>query len=161
LARGSHRLYVSVRGEQAPNPDSRVVLSSECDALGVRKANLDWRMSSIDKESVAVLVDNLSKELGRLGLGKVEPSTWLSEQETAWPNDPTVGTHPIGGYHHIGTTRMSASPSEGVVDANSQVHGVHNLFVAGSSVFPTGGWANPNFTIVAMTVRLADHLKNL
>lgn len=159
LARGSHRLYVSVRGEQAPNPDSRVVLSKTRDALGVPQADLDWRMSAIDKESVAVLTESLGKQLERLGLGTVEPSQWLATEETAWPNDPTVGTHPIGGYHHIGTTRMSGSPTTGVVDANSRVHGVDNLYVAGSSVFPTGGWANPNYTIVAMTLRLADHLK--
>jgi choline dehydrogenase-like flavoprotein len=159
LARGSHRLYVSVRGEQAPNPDSRVVLSQKRDALGVPQADLDWHMSALDKQSVAVLIENLSKEMERLGLGHIEPSEWLATEETAWPNDPTVGTHPIGGYHHIGTTRMSGSPNEGVVDENAKVHGVRNLYVAGSSIFPTEGWANPNLTIVAMTLRLGDHLK--
>jgi len=159
LARGSHRLYLSVRGEQAPNHDSRVRLSSTRDTLGMPQADLDWRMSSLDKQSVAVLVENLSDELERLGLGRVEPSEWLSTEDAAWPNDPTVGRHPIGGYHQMGTTRMSASPAEGVVDQNSRVHGVQNLYLAGSSIFPTGGWADPNLTIVAMTLRLADHLK--
>ncbi len=64
-----------------------------------------------------------------------------------------------GGFHHMGTTRMHASPREGVVDPNGRVHGVKNLYVAGSSVFPTAGFANPTLTIVALTLRLADHLK--
>ncbi len=157
--RDTHRLYITVRGEQAPNPDSRVVLSQKRDALGVPQADLDWQMSEIDKRTVSVLVDQLSKELGRLGLGEAVPSDWLASEDLAWPNDPTVGLHPIGGYHHMGTTRMSDNPREGVVDADSRVHGMQNLYIGGSSVFPTGGWANPNLTIVALTLRLADHLK--
>ena len=158
LRRDTHRLYVSVRGEQSPNPDSRVVLSEKRDALGVPRADLDWQMNALDKHSVAVLVEGLSKELARLGLGYVVPSDWLSSEETAWPNDPTFGMHPIGGYHHMGTTRMSGSPREGVVNENSRVHGVQNLYVAGSSVFPTVGAVNPTLTIVALALRLADHL---
>jgi choline dehydrogenase-like flavoprotein len=73
--------------------------------------------------------------------------------------DGTVGNHPIGGYHHMGTTRMSAHPTEGVVDADCRVHGYHNLYIAGSSVFSTSGWSNPNLTILALTLRLAEHLR--
>ena len=72
--------------------------------------------------------------------------------------DPTVGNHPVVGYHHMGTTRMSAAPANGVVNADCRVHGYQNLFVAGSSVFSTSGWANPTLTIVALSLRLADHL---
>ena len=61
--------------------------------------------------------------------------------------------------HHLGTTRMSDSPLNGVVDSNCKVHGMSNLYVAGSSVFPTGGHANPTLTLIALTLRLADHLK--
>jgi len=64
-----------------------------------------------------------------------------------------------GTAHHIGTTRMSASPSSGVVDPQCRVHGVDNLYVAGSSVFPTGGWAFPTLTIVALALRVADSLR--
>ena len=64
-----------------------------------------------------------------------------------------------GGAHHMGTTRMHDDPRQGVVDRNSKVHGVDNLYVAGSSVFPTSGAANPTLTLVALTLRLADHLK--
>jgi choline dehydrogenase-like flavoprotein len=65
------------------------------------------------------------------------------------------------GKHHMGTTRMHVDPHNGVVDANSQVHGVSNLFVAGSSVFPTYGASNPTMNLVALTLRLADHLKGV
>jgi len=58
----------------------------------------------------------------------------------------------------MGTTRAHFSPKHGVVDANLKVHGVANLYIAGSSVFPTGGASNPTFTLVALTLRLAQHL---
>jgi len=152
-------LYTVVRGEQAPNPDSRVTLTSEKDALGVPRLALDWRFSDIDKHTVRVLMSALDKEIRRLGLGHVTPSPWLQEEDAPWQIDPLISNHPIGGFHHMGTTRMSASPSEGVVDADCRVHGLGNLFVAGSSVFPTSGWANPTLTLIALTLKLADHIK--
>ncbi len=75
-----------------------------------------------------------------------------------WETDPLIGNHPIGGFHHMGTTRMADDRRAGVVNANCRVHGVENLFVAGSSVFPTSGWANPTLTILALALRLGDHL---
>ena len=72
--------------------------------------------------------------------------------------DPTVSKHPIGGYHHMGTTRMSADPRYGVVDDQCGVHNYDNLFIAGSSTFATGGWANPTLTLLALTHRLGEHL---
>ncbi|WP_031556365.1 FAD-dependent oxidoreductase [Parvularcula oceani] len=155
---GLRDLALVVRAEQAPNPDSRVVLTKERDALGLPRLALDWRMSPIDRDSVAALVRGLGAELGRLGTGRVEPAAWLSEEDAGWQTDPLISAHPIGGYHHMGTTRMSASPREGVVDADSRVHGIGNLYVAGSSVFPTSGWANPTLTIVALALRAAEHL---
>jgi choline dehydrogenase-like flavoprotein len=67
----------------------------------------------------------------------------------------------IGGKHHMGTTRMHRDAAQGVVDPDALVHGTSNLFIAGSSVFPGGGFANPTLTIVALAIRLADHLKQL
>ena len=151
-------LYLIVRGEQAPNPDSRVRLSSERDALGNLRADLDWRLCEADKHSARVFVETFDAELRRLDLGSAEPSEWLASPGPQWPVDPTVGNHPIGGYHHLGTTRMSADPKEGVVTADCKVFGYDNLFVAGSSVFSTSGWANPTLTIAALSLRLADHL---
>jgi choline dehydrogenase-like flavoprotein len=156
---GKSGLYLIIRGEQAPNAQSRVRLSSERDTLGYPRADLDWQLSPADKHSARVFVATFDAELKRLGLGSVEPADWLASPDTQWPVDPTVGNHPIAGYHQMGTTRMSDHPSEGVVTADCNVFGYHNLFIAGSSVFSTSGWANPTLTLVALALRLADHLE--
>ena len=153
---GGVEVALLVRGEQAPNPDSRVTLSGERDSTGVRRVKLDWRLSEIDVRSVAVLVEALGRELARLGLGKVEPADWLASGR--WKTDPLVSSHPIGGYHHMGTTRMGTDPRASVTDADGRVHGLANLWVAGSSLFPTGGWANPTLTIVALALRSAERI---
>jgi choline dehydrogenase-like flavoprotein len=155
------RLYVIARGEQAPNPDSRVVLSDRRDALGCRRADLNWRMSALDKHSVRELARSIGREFTRLRLGRVSSMDWLEDASTDWPVDPTVGNHPIAGYHHMGTTRMSTSPRKGVVDANCTVHGMTNLHIAGASVFTTGGWANPTLTLLALARRLSQHIERL
>lgn len=159
LRAGLRKVYLLVRAEQAPNPDSRVTLSGTCDALGMPRVALDWRLSSLDKDSVARNVQVLDGELRRLGLGHVEASEWLRDGRLEWPVDLTISNHHIGGFHHMGTTRMGSDPATSVVDADCRVHGYHNLFVAGSSVFPTSGWANPTLTIMALSLRLAAHLR--
>ena len=155
---GKSGLYLIVRGEQAPNPESRVLLSHQRDALGSLRADLDWQLLDADKHSARVFVATFDAELQRLGLGSVEAAEWLSDPGRQWPVDPTVGNHPIAGYHQMGTTRMSADPEAGVVTADCNVFGYDNLYVAGSSVFSTSGWANPTLTLVALALRLADHL---
>lgn len=151
-------LAAIVRAEQAPNPSSRIMLSPEKDELGMPRAKLSWQLTALDKHTVSVLADVLGRELERLGVGRMPKSEWLENESLQWPFDKTVGNHPIGGYHHIGTTRMSAHAASGVVDPDCRIHGYRNLYVAGSSVFPTAGWANPNLTIVALALRLADRL---
>lgn len=155
---GMRDLSLSIRAEQAPNPMSRVRLTDQTDALGMPRVALDWRTSRLDVDSVRGLVEALGREFARLGLGRVETADWLSDPEALWQSDPLISTHPFGGFHHMGTTRMSASPRDGVTDAQGRVHGVPNLYVAGSSLFPTSGWANPTLTIVALALRSADHL---
>jgi choline dehydrogenase-like flavoprotein len=155
------QLYVIARAEQAPNPESRVILSEQRDELGCRRADLDWRLSALDKHSVRELAASLGREFDRLQLGRVTAMDWLHDDSSTWPVDPTIGNHPIGGYHHMGTTRMSATPAHGVVDANCTVHGMANLHIAGSSVFTTGGWANPTLTLLALAHRLAHHIDGL
>lgn len=156
---GGKGLYAVLRAEQAPNPDSRITLSDQRDALGVPRARLDWRLGEIDRRSARVLVETLGAELDRLGVGRVIPEPWLVAGEGPhWVFDPGIGNHPIGGYHHMGTTRMSAGPADGVVDRHCRVHGVANLHIAGSSVFATAGWANPTLPIIAFAQRLAARL---
>lgn len=155
---GKVELALVVRAEQAPNPDSRVLLSEDRDPLGVPRVRLDWRTCELDVHSVRGLVSVLDSELRRLRLGRVEAADWLMDGSSEWRTDPLVSMHPIGGYHHMGTTRMSDSPRSGVVDRDGRVHGIGNLYVAGSSLFPTGGWANPTVTIVALALRTADRI---
>ncbi|WP_337658408.1 GMC family oxidoreductase [Sphingorhabdus sp. Alg231-15] len=151
-------LSAIIRAEQAPNPQSRVILAKETDALGMPLAELDWRFSALDKRSVKIMMQSFAEELERLKIGRFDPAPWLDDAATLWTTDPLISAHAKGGYHHMGTTRMSASPRDGVVDATCRVHGLGNLYVAGSSVFVTSGWANPTLGIMALSLRLADHL---
>jgi choline dehydrogenase-like flavoprotein len=141
------------RIEQAPNRDSRVVLADERDALGVRRARLDWRMTPLDRHSTRRTLEIVAAEIGRAGLGRVRIT--FEEGGDSWPEDIE------GGRHHTGTTRMSDDPRRGVVDPNLRVHGIDNLYVGGSSVFPTCGRGTPTFTLVALALRLAEHLKGV
>jgi choline dehydrogenase-like flavoprotein len=136
--------------EQAPNPDSRVSLSTQHDALDLAKIKLDWRLTEQDRLSFYTHLQSLALEFGALGIGRLRE---MVADQREWPQP--VG----GGSHHMGTTRMSDNPLRGVVDRNCKVHAVDNLYVAGSSVFPTSGASNPTLTLVALTLRLADHLK--
>ena len=156
---GSKRgLYAVIRAEQAPNAASRVVLSDRTDRFGLPFANLDWQFTDLDKQSVKALMLTLKSEYERLGWGDVRLAEWLDDVSKSWSFDPLISSHPIGGYHHMGGTRMSNDASTGVVDANCRLFESPNLYIASSSVFPTSGWANPTLTIIALAERLADHL---
>jgi len=148
-AGGTYYGEVNFVAEQSPNPDSRVTLADEKDALGSPRARLDWCLSEADAASMAVTLDLFAREIGVLGLGRVK---LYFEAARPWRG---VGW----AHHHMGTTRMHRDPRRGVVDADAKVHGVANLYVAGSSVFPTSGSNNPTLTLVALALRLADHLK--
>jgi choline dehydrogenase-like flavoprotein len=137
--------------EQAPNPDSRIVLDDGIDALGQRRARVDWRLTPLDWHTYRTSARIFGDELARVSGGRFVLEPWLADA-----GNTVADVH--GTSHHIGTTRMDADPRKGVVDTDARVHGVDNLYVAGSSVFPTGGWAFPTFTIVAMSLRLAEHL---
>jgi choline dehydrogenase-like flavoprotein len=138
-------LQVLINLEQRPHPDNRVVLASARDAFGVPTAELHWRWRDEEQATLRRLRSYLADRLSATGLGRVE----VSNESVPDPN----------AHHHAGTTRISLDPRQGVVDADCRVHGTDNLYVAGSSVFPTAGFANPTLTIVALAVRLADHLE--
>jgi choline dehydrogenase-like flavoprotein len=146
--------HLLTRQEQAPNPASRVTLAPERDALGMPRVRLDWRLTDLDRQSFRAFYEVLGREMGRAGIGRMQMRDWVQERaDAAWPS--SLG----GGWHHMGTTRMHGDPRQGVVDADCRVHGVGNLYVAGAAVFPTAGCANPTLTLVALTLRLSDHLK--
>jgi choline dehydrogenase-like flavoprotein len=146
------RYVVKNAMEQAPNPESRIVLSVDKDRLGCPRVALHWRLTALDKRTAHRAHEILGEEVARVGIGSFRSALGL-------PNDPWPATL-RGARHHMGTTRMHPSPRRGVVDANCQVHGIANLYVAGSSVFPTSGSANPTLTIVALALRLAEHVKH-
>ena len=138
--------------ELTPNPERRVLLTDERDALGMPRLSLRMRASDGDFLQYRETMKELGRQLlaARIGMIRLNQKThgdWLSVMD--WGN------------HHMGTTRMSADPKLGVVDANSQIHGVGNLYVAGSSVFPTYGASNPTMNLVALTLRLATHLRKV
>ena len=136
--------------EQSPNPESRVTLSDQRDALGQPRVRLDWRLTRDDMRSWVRAQEIIDEELRRAGVGRLQISM---DQE-----EPPPGIK--GGWHHMGTTRMNNDPKQGVVDEHARVHDVANLYVTGSSVFPTGGFANPLLTVCALAIRLADHVKH-
>ncbi len=141
--------------EQALNPDSRVTLGADRDRFGLRRAALDWRLSALDEHTMRVATEALAQRLAEVDVGRARLRDWLRADALVWPE-----THQdeVGGKHHMGTTRMAADPRDGVVDRDCRVHGVENLYIGGSSVFSTGGHANPTYTIVQLALRLGDHL---
>lgn len=139
--------------ETVPNPDSRVTLSEKRDRFGMRKVNLDWRLTWQDLENFRKFQQTLFQGLGKSGCA-ISPFAHELDK-TGWP------VAMLAGKHHMGTTRMHKDPRKGVVDANCKIHGIANLYIAGSSVFPTSGQANPMLTLVALAIRLADHIKTV
>lgn len=161
-----------VRSEQAPDRDNRVVLGDERDPFDTPLPRLEWRMNELDCDSLQRTVQAFGDAIHREGLGRMRSfltHTDLRQVDATYgpmlsdePRDrvhlerrPTI----LLWGHHMGTTRMADDPARGVVDPHCRVHDVGNLYVAGSSVFPTGGAANPTLTIVALALRLADHLR--
>jgi len=138
------------RLEQAPNPDSRVVLSNRLDALGNRIADLDWQINDLDVDTFQRGQVETGRELAALGWGRFEEETITRE---------LVEKRIKGHYHQIGTTRMGNDPADSVVDRNCKVHSINNLYIGGSSVFPTAGYSGPTMVLIALAIRLAEHLK--
>ena len=147
---------MAFRAEQSPNPDSRVTLinkgmTNEKDALGLRRVHLNWQLRDIDKDSLLRSIHLLAEALGKTSMGRVR---LMIDENAPWQTM-------VGGGHLMGTTRMSEKAEEGVVDKDCKVHHKDNLFIAGSSVFATSGVANPTLTIMALSRRLAAHLKDM
>jgi len=147
------RIFLEAFTEQAPQRDSRVTLGESRDALGLRRVKVDWRLDASVWKTLRVFTRYVQEEFTRLGLGEVRPADWLAQEEPP-------GSVLVDSYHPIGTTRMAQRPEDGVVDTNCQVFGVHGLYIAGSSVFPTSGAANPTLTLIAIALRLAERLQD-
>jgi choline dehydrogenase-like flavoprotein len=151
-ASSAHAYSLGTGIELAPDPERRLILTSARDALGMPRLKLNMTISNREFDDYRETLIELGRQLlaaksGMLRLDRRSRAEWLSVMD--WGN------------HHMGTTRMHDDPKQGVVDTNSQVHGLANLFIAGSSVFPTYGASNPTLNLVALTLRLAEHLKGV
>ena len=136
--------------EQEPNPNSRLYLSSEKDYFGKNKLIVDWKVGKREIDSLEFLHNKLDEQLIEHKIGtfneRINKETPIAFSDSS---------------HHLGVTRMNNDYKKGVVDNHCKVHGISNLYILGSSIFPVSGHANPTFTIVAMSLRLADHLKSI
>ncbi len=146
---------MQIRMEQSPNPNSRITLGNKKDTLGIPEPLVNWQLTELERNSIRDMHIVLGKELIQSGVGRLHAPDWVFDTSLEWPD--TLG----GGWHHMGTTRMHNDQKKGVVDANCTIHGINNLHIAGSSCFTTAGAANPTLSLIALTLRLSKHLKNL
>jgi choline dehydrogenase-like flavoprotein len=158
LGGGPDNFSMNVCWEQQPAHDSRLTLAETRDVFGNRQVRVEWKLSRHDEVTYTFALSQAQERVR--GAGYVittftpNPRFQITERST-WAGNMVPGDHPMGG------TRMSASPADGVVDPNCKLHSMSNLYVSSSSNWPSGGWANPTLTIVAMAIRLADHLTKL
>ena len=143
---------LDLNGEQEPHRDSRVMLGNEIDGAGMRRAIIDWRCTAADRARMIAGVRVIAAAVNRSGLATI---TLTDEEAQAWSDHPV----PVGG-HHIGTARMAATAADGVCDANAELFGTRGVFIAGAASFPTSSFANPTLTLLAQTLRLAEHLRS-
>jgi choline dehydrogenase-like flavoprotein len=146
--------------EQEPNPASRVTITRAKDPLGMPRIQLDWRLTRDDRLSMLKTLQIFGSRLGEHDAGRFRLD--IAGYSDNDPGDGDAVDFAVNtGSHHIGTARMSAAPADGVVDPDCKVHSVANLYIGGSAVFPTGGANTPTLTIVALALRLADHLDTM
>ena len=152
LPRRFKALDLAVLVEQTPNPESRILLSDRCDSLGMPRVRVDWKIGEMERRTVVRLGQAIHRALGAAALPQPELVDWVRDDR---PQDAAF----FDPAHPLGATRMADSPERGVVDPQCKVFGVENLWIGGSSVFPTSGHANPTMMLVALALRLADELK--
>lgn len=146
-------IKLNLMTESTPNKENRVTLSDEKDELGMPKAIISWEGDDILQKTFKRCSDFIKQYFDENNLGDLVLDNWVNERD--WYS------HIKDAKHHIGTTRMGRSDQDGVVDSNCKVFNIDNLFIAGSSVFPTSGHSNPTTTIIALSFRLVNHLKNI
>jgi choline dehydrogenase-like flavoprotein len=149
LVRGI-RLRVVV--EPNPDPESRITLSERRDQLGMNRVRVRWRLGSLVKRTFDRTSALIAREMSDARVGDISLDPPIGDGD--WPD----GFSDEGTWHHMGTTRMHDSSEFGVVDRTCRVHGIANLYIAGSSVFPTAGGNFPTITIVALALRLSDQI---
>ncbi|HLJ24428.1 MAG TPA: GMC family oxidoreductase [Candidatus Acidoferrales bacterium] len=149
-------IFFGAQCEMAPNPESRVLLSETRDRLGMPRVRLDWKLGELERRTLSEFITQLAGEFARLGLG-----TFDLEQAAIFEDPAAWLERAHDSAHHMGTTRMHRTPQLGVVDPQCQVHGIENLYIGSSAVFPTSARSNPTLTILALCLRIADRVKGL
>jgi choline dehydrogenase-like flavoprotein len=149
----ANRFMLKTHVEQRPDRENRVTLSNERDQFGLPLPRLTWRVHAEEMRTMRGLTEAVGQALDRLGWGEMTVSPWLDQ------GDAAARAEIEDTYHHHGTTRMAADAADGVTDPDCLVFGTENLYVAGSSLFPTSGYANPTLTIIALAIRLGDTLR--
>ena len=135
--------------EQDPIYNNKIVLEDKKDPIGIPRVKIIYKKTQIMKDTIRVILEQLAKDFISNNIGRIAIEKYLYNDEEYLTNS---------GYHHLGGTRMGKSFSDSIVNSDLKVHKLNNLFVAGSSVFPTGGHANPTLTIVQLSLRLSDFL---
>ena len=148
-----HGVMLRAAWEQEPRYDNRIELSDELDSLGVPRSRLVWRQSALDRHTIRESMLMLGEYLRDYDLGRLQLADWLAETPVQLPTEGE-----LAGRHHMGGTRMSLDEENGIVNPDCRLFAQDNFYVAGSSVFPSGGHANPTLTLVQLALRLCDHL---
>jgi hypothetical protein len=149
------KFEVRLMTETVANPDSQIALMKQRDSVGLKTASLNWQLTRKDRQCFTSIANLAKDHFERHMDVTLELSDWVNDKDSDWTKHINTNGH-YG--HHMGTTKMGFSETDSVVDKNCKLHGIDNLYVTGSSVFPTFGFANPTLTIVALSLRLADHL---
>jgi choline dehydrogenase-like flavoprotein len=166
FARGAWRYFVRRRAfnpddlgfrlgvqiEQPPRLDSRVSLSEQVDALGIPRAKLDWRLDRIEVDTIAAFAEAVKRAFEKQEIANVHLDADVASRST------DVLLRVVDQNHHMGTARMAQSSNDGVVDKNLKIFHIENAFICSSAVFPTSSFSNPTHTLIAMAVRLGDHI---
>jgi choline dehydrogenase-like flavoprotein/diketogulonate reductase-like aldo/keto reductase len=146
------RTILTVHCEQSPLSDSTITLATDCDALGMLRTRLDWRISAHEIETLRAYVKSAAQAFASKGFARLKiPSDFFTD-------DTLVRSLCGDSNHHMGTTRISTAPAQGIVDTDLKLHGIANGYLCSSSVFPCSGYSNPTHTVLALAMRLSDHL---
>jgi choline dehydrogenase-like flavoprotein len=146
----SSEIRLRVHCEQRPDSESSITLSTERDSLGLLRARLDWRISVLELDTIRTFAQTAASSLAEIAELEIDPALLNG--------DPAFVDECDDSNHHMGGMRMNASPAQGVVTPDLRLHGTRNVYVCSAAAFATSGFSNPTHTVLALAIRLADHL---
>jgi len=146
------RYFLMANAESEPLYDSRIKLGEAVDRYGMTRPIVEWRVSDRSLTALKYYGQALKSTLESKGIARVNLSPYLTDPTANWKE------RAYSLYHHMGATRMSYHAKDGVVDSYGRIHGIRNLYIAGTSVLPTGSSSNPSYTALALAFRTAQQL---